>query len=143
LPFDDGTPAIDGIYIGSEPNETLGDDGFARFKTSAYGRTNTTGKIVEGTESNSLIQTIVIPASVRRVDIAPPIAPRTVISYTRTFLTQPSVPPGQEGFYLVEARTTFFYSIRGIDRVNFTFWDECKITWVELRSSEFSRSRIF
>jgi hypothetical protein len=43
LPFDDGTPAIDGLYIFPEPQEIRRDDGFVEFRVSAYGRTNTTG----------------------------------------------------------------------------------------------------
>jgi hypothetical protein len=45
LPFDDGAPAIDGAFIFPEPQETIRDDGFAEFRVSAYGRTNTTGNI--------------------------------------------------------------------------------------------------
>jgi hypothetical protein len=45
LPFDDGAPAIDGAFIFPEPQEVVRDDGFAEFRVSAYGRTNTTGNI--------------------------------------------------------------------------------------------------
>jgi hypothetical protein len=54
LPLDDGTPAIDGLFIFPEPQETVRDDGFAEFRVSAYGRTNTTG------EQRQNIQPIVI-----------------------------------------------------------------------------------
>jgi hypothetical protein len=40
LPFDDGTPAIDGLYIFPEPQEIRRDDGFVEFRVSAYGRTS-------------------------------------------------------------------------------------------------------
>jgi hypothetical protein len=43
LPFDDGAPAIDGAFIFPDPQEVVRDDGFAEFRVSAYGRTNTTG----------------------------------------------------------------------------------------------------
>ena len=43
LPFDDGAPAIDGLFIFPEPSETIRDDGFAEFRVSAYGRANATG----------------------------------------------------------------------------------------------------
>lgn len=53
LPFDDGTPAIDGLYIFPDAQETQREDGFTEFKVSAYGRTNTIGQttstIEEGT----------------------------------------------------------------------------------------------
>jgi hypothetical protein len=45
LPFDGGAPAIDGAFIFPDPQETIRDDGFAEFRVSAYGRTNTTGNI--------------------------------------------------------------------------------------------------
>jgi hypothetical protein len=45
MPFDDGAPAIDGLYIFPEPQETARDDGFVEFRVTAYGRTNTTGNI--------------------------------------------------------------------------------------------------
>lgn len=43
LPLDDGTPAIDGLFIFPEAQETVRDDGFSEFRVSAYGRINTTG----------------------------------------------------------------------------------------------------
>jgi hypothetical protein len=43
LPDDEGTPAIDGLYIFPEPQEMARDDGFYEFRVTAYGRANTTG----------------------------------------------------------------------------------------------------
>lgn len=43
MPFDDGAPAIDGLYIFPEPQEVVRDDGFVEFRVTAYGRTNTVG----------------------------------------------------------------------------------------------------
>ena len=45
LPFDDGRPAIDGLYIFPEAQETQKENGFTEFKVSAYGRTNTKGQV--------------------------------------------------------------------------------------------------
>jgi hypothetical protein len=45
LPFDDGAPSIDQMSIFPEPQEERGDDGFVRFRVSAYGRVNTTGTV--------------------------------------------------------------------------------------------------
>jgi hypothetical protein len=45
MPFDDGAPAIDGLYIFPEPQEQVRDDGFVEFRVTAYGKTNTTGNI--------------------------------------------------------------------------------------------------
>lgn len=64
LPYDDGTPAIDGLYIFPRPNEIRNADGFTEFKVSAYGRTNTGGytrrEFVRGETSVSRISTTVI-----------------------------------------------------------------------------------
>jgi hypothetical protein len=38
MPFDDGAPAIDGLYIFPEPQEIVRDDGFVEFRVTAYGR---------------------------------------------------------------------------------------------------------
>jgi hypothetical protein len=45
LPDDEGTPAIDGLYIYPDPQEQTREDGFTEFRVTAYGRTNTTGNI--------------------------------------------------------------------------------------------------
>jgi hypothetical protein len=39
MPFDNGAPAIDGLYIFPEPQERVRDDGFVEFRVTAYGRT--------------------------------------------------------------------------------------------------------
>jgi hypothetical protein len=43
MPFDNGAPAFDGLYIFPEPQEIVRDDGFVEFRVTAYGRTNTEG----------------------------------------------------------------------------------------------------
>lgn len=43
MPLDDGKPAIDGLYIFPDPQETTRDDGFVEFRVTAYGRSNTMG----------------------------------------------------------------------------------------------------
>lgn len=64
LPYDDGTPAIDGLYIFPEPQETQRDDGFVEFKVSGYGRTKTDGftrrEFVQGESDFSRSSTSVI-----------------------------------------------------------------------------------
>jgi hypothetical protein len=45
LPDDEGTPAIDGLYIYPDPQEQTKDSGFTEFRVTSYGRTNTTGNI--------------------------------------------------------------------------------------------------
>jgi hypothetical protein len=62
LPLDDGTPAIDGLYIFPDAQEEKGSDGFYRFKVSGYGRTNTNGydrrEFVQATTNIIRISTI-------------------------------------------------------------------------------------
>lgn len=53
LPLDDGTPAIDGIYIFPDPQETRRDDGFVEFRVSGYGRTNATGQVTSTIEEGT------------------------------------------------------------------------------------------
>jgi hypothetical protein len=55
LPFDDGSPSIDQLSIFPEPQEERGDDGFVRFRVSAYGRVNTTGTVQSYFESGTFI----------------------------------------------------------------------------------------
>jgi hypothetical protein len=43
MPFDDGAPAIDGLFIFPDPQEQVRDDGFVEFRVTAYGRTRTQG----------------------------------------------------------------------------------------------------
>jgi hypothetical protein len=61
LPFDDGSPAIDGLFIFPDAQEEVRDDGFVHFSVSGYGRTNTNGydrrEFVQGT-TNILIVTL-------------------------------------------------------------------------------------
>jgi hypothetical protein len=57
MPFDDGAPAIDGLFIFPEPQEQVRDDGFVEFRVTAYGRTNLIGVIEYApTEGNLLLQ---------------------------------------------------------------------------------------
>lgn len=43
LPLDNGHPAIDGLFIFPEAQETQGEDGFVEFRVSGYGRTTAFG----------------------------------------------------------------------------------------------------
>jgi hypothetical protein len=48
MPFDDGAPAIDGLYIFPEVQEQVRDDGFVEFRVTAYGRTNADALLTKG-----------------------------------------------------------------------------------------------
>lgn len=57
LPLDDGTPAIDGLYIFPKPQEIRRDDGFMEFRASGYGRVNIDGySRTEFTQGTATIQ---------------------------------------------------------------------------------------
>ena len=45
MPDDDGTPAVDGLYIFPVPQESEKGDGFTEFQVSAYGRTETGAQV--------------------------------------------------------------------------------------------------
>jgi hypothetical protein len=48
MPLDEGSPAIDGLYIFPNPQEVSRPDGFVEFRVTAYGRFNKTGQAVQG-----------------------------------------------------------------------------------------------
>jgi hypothetical protein len=89
LPFDDGTPSIDQMSIFPEPQEERGDDGFVRFRVSAYGRVNTTGTVQSFFEEGfaDISSTSLLPpatssssfkvASVNEIAIVSYVAPNT------------------------------------------------------------------
>jgi hypothetical protein len=45
MPYDDGAPSIDGLFIFPHQQEQVRDDGFVEFRVTAYGRSNTEGVI--------------------------------------------------------------------------------------------------
>jgi hypothetical protein len=51
MPFDNGAPAIDGLFIFPEPQEQVRDDGFVEFRVTAYGRTTIPSGVQEGQET--------------------------------------------------------------------------------------------
>ena len=48
MPFDNGAPAIDGLFIFPEPQEQLRDDGFVEFRVTAYGRSLVQEQVTRG-----------------------------------------------------------------------------------------------
>jgi len=61
LPFDDGVPSIDGLFIFPDAQEEAGGDGFVKFRVSGYGRTNINGydrrEFVQGTTNIIIVST--------------------------------------------------------------------------------------
>lgn len=92
LPFDDGTPAIDGLYIFPNAQETQKEDGFTEFKVSAYGRTNTTGQVSSTVEEGTaqLISTVVHSPLTKTSYIVPfPVVIEVVTTQSTAFNTSP------------------------------------------------------
>ena len=87
LPSDDGTPAIDGLYIFPDAQETQKEDGFTEFKVSAYGRTNT-----EGYSRREFLQgsvTIAQTTDSVAVAVTPPVLNEQIV---QTFVTLSESP---------------------------------------------------
>lgn len=59
LPFDDGTPSIDGLYIFPTPNEVRRDDGYTEFRVTAYGRTGTSSDVEISSTRDVIDETVV------------------------------------------------------------------------------------
>ena len=91
LPFDDGTPAIDGLYIFPDAQETQKEDGFTEFKVSAYGRTNTTGQVSSTIEEGraELISTSLFPPTTTSSISSFPIIIEVVTTKSVEFNTTP------------------------------------------------------
>jgi hypothetical protein len=89
MPFDDGAPAIDGLYIFPEPQELVRDDGFVEFRVTAYGRTG----LVPFVERGSSLGTITV-TSVREVNDSDVTSKFEIPSLNETFTTRQVVPQG-------------------------------------------------
>lgn len=55
MPDDDSAPAVDGLYIFPQPQETEKGDGFTEFQVSAYGRTETGAQVTSLDQSTYFI----------------------------------------------------------------------------------------
>jgi hypothetical protein len=55
LPEDDGSPAIDGVNIFPEVQESRDGTGFVTYQVSAYGRANKTGRLTGYTQQNATL----------------------------------------------------------------------------------------
>ncbi len=100
MPFDNGAPAIDGLYIFPEPQEVVRDDGFVEFRVTAYGRTNVFSQaviekssikseyfIIDSTQEGA--PTIISFPSINDVFILRGVVPSS--TSTENFLYRPSV----------------------------------------------------
>jgi hypothetical protein len=89
MPFDDGAPAIDSLFIFPEPQEQVRDDGFVEFRVTAYGRTG----LVPFVERGSALGTISV-TSVTAVNDADVFLEAEIPSINETFTTRQVVPQG-------------------------------------------------
>lgn len=91
LPLDDGTPAIDGLYIFPEPQETRRDDGFVEFVVSGYGRTNTIGQTTSTVEEGeaTLVSASIFPPTTTSNISALPVVIEVVTTKSVAFNTTP------------------------------------------------------
>ena len=92
LPFDDGTPSIDQMSIFPEPQEERGDDGFVRFRVSAYGRVNTTGTVQSFFEEGTftiIASSLLPPASQTNIFKQPCVNEIAVVSFVAPNTNEP------------------------------------------------------
>ena len=157
MPFDDGAPAFDGLYIFPEPQEIVRDDGFVEFRVTAYGRTNEFSQAViektsvksnyfrtdtTGTELNQSFFPSINDLYILR-GVIPSNTP------TESFLTKPLIsdisviPTGNFFFDVIGAKlvdgtttnqsvttiTTIGIGLDSYTSTNFGFFSEYAITW--------------
>ena len=131
LPSDDGTPAIDGLYIFPDAQETQKEDGFTEFKVSAYGRTNT-----EGYSRREFLQgsvTIAQTTDSVAVAVTPPVLNEQIVQTFVTlsespFLFQFGIPDNSLKVYFPDGEEIFekypnsfeVFSFGGFQRVTTT-----------------------
>jgi hypothetical protein len=92
LPFDDGTPSIDQMSIFPEPQEEQGDDGFVRFRVSAYGRVNTTGTVQSFFEEGTftiIASSLLPPASQTNIFQRPCVNEIAIVSFVAPNTNEP------------------------------------------------------
>ena len=142
MPFDDGAPAIDGLFIFPEPQEQVRDDGFVEFRVTAYGRTTSEPQIKESivfgeivvetllldedgeiesiiflsqpSRNNQLECKIVLPSAINQDIFLQP--PSQYVPTGRRVDRRP-LPPNSR-ILPVE------FILRGLSSVNFGFWSE-------------------
>jgi len=100
MPFDDGAPAIDGLYIFPEVQEQVRDDGFVEFRVTAYGRSTIEPYVQVFSVSGQLI------VAVSTTEIVPSPFGGFEDQVTVTFETAPSVNDMLQCKIVLPASTT-------------------------------------
>jgi hypothetical protein len=159
MPFDDGAPAINGLFIFPEPQERLRDDGFVEFRVTAYGLSNTVGQQEKRLEAGTYTSTQIangqtsagqVPcfneiAIIRQVVSAntypsfsvPPIELKTFLSINGELQDIRSAIPSSRTFDSQSVQSTQTFTrvvLKSYDSINFGRWDELTLIY-EAQSS--------
>lgn len=159
MPEDDGSPAIDGLYIFPEPQEQDRGDGFVEFRVTAYGRTRApiAGRIDRQTIRSNYLLTIIdspganqpervrefLPASINTVYTR-----RAVFSTSEPTVNFLQIPPGisplvmnTSGVQFVagttanpSTQTTLSLVLENFTSTDFGQWVEISATWKSMAS---------
>lgn len=158
LPYDDGTPAIDGLYIFPTPNEVQRPDGYTEFRVSAYGRTRVfNGDLYEKQSVKDTYQYIYIgqtqpdKPALKEVIIFRFVIPTS--EFTKEILQYPKINPvvipigginplvagtvykgtapslGLDGDLYAYEQTFLYLEMDSFNSINFGRWSEYIITW--------------
>jgi hypothetical protein len=160
MPFDDGAPAINGLFIFPEPQEQLRDDGFVEFRVTAYGSSNAVGQQEKRLESGTYTATQIangqtssaqVPcfneiAIIRQVVSAntypsfsvPPIELKTFLSVNGELKDIRSAIPSGRRFDSQSSQSTQTFTrvvLKSYDSINFGRWDELTLIYEAQSSS--------
>ena len=156
LPYDDGTPAIDGLYIFPTPNEVQRPDGYTEFRVSAYGRTRVfNGDLYEKQSVKDTYRYIYIgqtqpdKPALKEVIIFRFVIPTS--EFTKEILQYPKINPvvipigginplvagtvykgtalGLDGDFYEYEQTFLSLEMDSFNSINFGRWSEYIITW--------------
>ena len=160
MPFDDGAPAINGLFIFPEPQEQLRDDGFVEFRVTAYGSSNTVGQqekrlesgtyaatqIANGQTSSAQVPCLNEIAIIRQVVSAnsypsfsvPPIELKTFLSVNGELQDILSAIPSGRSVDSQSVQSTQTFTrvvLKSYDSINFGRWDELTLIYEAQSSS--------
>jgi hypothetical protein len=138
MPNDDGAPAIDGLYIFPDPQETTRDDGFVEFRVTAYGRSNETGQRLSLLKVRS---SLLLRANYRRVNLfySPTEAgsESTINSYLETQINTETINVGYKFCVLANKKIETPKDIREIGGMFLADTD------IDLFSQSFTAAKVF
>lgn len=148
MPFDDGAPAIDGLYIFPTVQEQVRDDGFVEFRVTAYGRSTIDPYVqvlrVSGQLTVAIQESEIIPGApgipdrevtTVRYEFIPSMNDmlqcKIVLPFSetwRTFITPPpgNIPSGEPlpNIQINGQIEPLKFYLSGLSSVNFGIWSE-------------------